>query len=393
MAEESQDGQEKTEDPSQRKLEKSAEDGKVLTSKEMFVFTSMFAAFVLMFVTPLFAQKVLAYWSRLFHFTRPDDLMTLAFERFYELIFSIIIAGLFVGVPMIVIVIGTQVAVGGLNFAPKAFNFKGNRLNPLQGFKRMFGTKGLMELTKSILKVVLLFVIAAVTIYALLPSVLELPSRDLVTATIASLLNFPFLLGMLLIILAIIAMIDYFWQRHTHIQSLRMTKQEVKDEYKQTEGSPEVKAKIRRMQMETAANAGRQQAALNDVPDATAVITNPTHFAVALKYEVGSSEAPKILAMGRGNMAHQIIDRAKGADVTVFRSPLLARALYYTGEIGAEIAEQLYQAVAIVLAYLYRIDRGEVLSEPEVEIPESLRFTENGQPLKGENSNRANYEA
>ena len=393
MAEESQDGQEKTEDPSQRKLEKSAEDGKVLTSKEMFVFTSMFAAFVLMFVTPLFAQKALAYWSRLFHFTRPDDLMTMAFERFYELIFSIIIAGLFVGVPMIVIVIGTQVAVGGLNFAPKAFNFKGNRLNPLQGFKRMFGTKGLMELTKSILKVVLLFAIAAVTIYALLPSVLELPSRDLGTATIASLLNFPFLLGMLLIILAIIAMIDYFWQRHTHIQSLRMTKQEVKDEYKQTEGSPEVKAKIRRMQMETAANAGRQQAALDDVPDATAVITNPTHFAVALKYEVGSSEAPKILAMGRGNMAHQIIERANGADVTVFRSPLLARALYYTGEIGAEIAEQLYQAVAVVLAYLYRVDKGEVLAEPEVEIPESLRFTENGQPLKGENSNRANYEA
>jgi len=393
MAEESQDGQEKTEDPSQRKLEKSAEDGKVLTSKEMFVFTSMFAAFVLMFVTPLFAQKALAYWSRLFHFTRPDDLMTMAFERFYELIFSIIIAGLFVGVPMIIIVIGTQVAVGGLNFAPKALNFKGNRLNPLQGFKRMFGTKGLMELTKSILKVVLLFAIAAVTIYALLPSVLELPSRDLGTATIASLLNFPFLLGMLLIILAIIAIIDYFWQRHTHIQSLRMTKQEVKDEYKQTEGSPEVKAKIRRMQMETAANAGRQQAALDDVPDATAVITNPTHFAVALKYEVGSSEAPKILAMGRGNMAHQIIERANGADVTVFRSPLLARALYYTGEIGAEIAEQLYQAVAVVLAYLYRVDRGEVLAEPEVEIPESLRFTENGQPLKGENSNRANYEA
>ena len=393
MAEESQDGQEKTEDPSQRKLEKSAEDGKVLTSKEMFVFTSMFAAFVLMFVTPLFAQKALAYWSRLFHFTRPDDLMTMAFERFYELIFSIIIAGLFVGVPMIIIVIGTQVAVGGLNFAPKAFNFKGNRLNPLQGFKRMFGTKGLMELTKSILKVVLLFAIAAVTIYALLPSVLELPSRDLGTATIASLLNFPFLLGMLLIILAIIAMIDYFWQRHTHIQSLRMTKQEVKDEYKQTEGSPEVKAKIRRMQMETAVNSGRQQAALDDVPDATAVITNPTHFAVALKYEVGSSEAPKILAMGRGNMAHQIIERANGADVTVFRSPLLARALYYTGEIGAEIAEQLYQAVAVVLAYLYRVDKGEVLAEPEVEIPESLRFTENGQPLKGENSNRANYEA
>ena len=393
MAEESQDGQEKTEDPSQRKLEKSAEDGKVLTSKEMFVFTSMFAAFLLMFVTPLFAQKALSYWSRLFHFTRPDDLMTMAFERFNDLVFSIIITGLFVGIPMMIIVIATQVAVGGLNFAPKALNFKGNRLSLLQGFKRMFGPKGLMELVKSVLKVVLLFSIAAGVIYVRLPSVLQLPSRDLETATIASLLNFPFLLGMLLIILAIIAMIDYFWQRFTHIQSLRMTKQEVKDEYKQTEGSPEVKAKIRRMQMETAANAGRQQAALDDVPEATAVITNPTHFAVALKYEVGSSEAPRILAMGRGNMAHQIIERAKGADVTVFRSPLLARALYYTGEIGAEITEQLYQVVAVVLAYLYRVDKGEALIEPEIEIPETLRFTENGQPLTAKNGNRTDYEA
>ena len=353
----------------------------------------MFAAFLMMFVTPFFAQKALSYWSRLFHFTRPDDLITMIFERFYELILSIIISGLVIGVPMIIIVIGTQVAVGGLNFAPKALNFKGNRLNPLQGFKRMFGTKGLMELTKSVLKVVLLFSIAAVVIYARLPSVLQLPSRDLGAATISSLLNFPFLLGMLLIILAIIAMIDYFWQRHTHIQSLRMTKQEVKDEYKQTEGSPEVKAKIRRMQMETAANASRQQAALSDVPDATAVITNPTHFAVALKYEVGSSEAPRILAMGRGNMAHQIIDRAKASNVTMFRSPLLARALYFTGEIGSEIAEQLYQAVAVVLAYLYRVDKGEALAEPDVEIPEEMKFSENGQSLAAKNNNRTDYEA
>ena len=380
MAEESQDGQEKTEDPSQRKLEKSAEDGKVLSSKEMFVFTTMFAAFVLMFVTPMFAQTALAYWSRLFHFNRPDDLMTMMIERFADLIWAVVITSLVVGIPMMVIVIGTQAAVGGLNFAPKAMNFKGNRLSPIEGFKRMFGSKGLMELVKSLLKVILLFGIAAVVIYARLPGVLELPSRDLVTATVASLLNFPIVLGALLVILAIIAAIDYFWQRHVHIQSLRMTKQEVK-------------AKIRRMQMETATNAGRQQAALDDVPNATAVITNPTHFAVALKYEVGSSEAPRILAMGRGHMAHQIIDRANGADVTVFRSPLLARALYYTGEIGAEITEQLYQAVAVVLAYLYRIDKGEALAEPDVDIPEDLHFTEHGQSMKEDRNQRGGYEA
>ena len=128
-------------------------------------------------------------------------------------------------------------------------------------------------------------------------------------------------------------------------------------------------------------------------PSTTAVITNPTHFAVALKYEVGSSEAPRILAMGRGNMAHQIIDRAKGADVTVFRSPLLARALYYTGEIGAEITEQLYQAVAVVLAYLYRVDKGEALAEPEVDIPEDLQFTETGQSMRDDRNQRGGYDA
>ena len=160
MAEESQDGQEKTEDPSQRKLEKSAEDGKVLSSKEMFVFTTMFAAFVLMFVTPMFAQTALAYWSRLFHFNRPDDLMTMMIERFADLIWAVVITSLVVGIPMMVIVIGTQAAVGGLNFAPKAMNFKGNRLSPIEGFKRMFGSKGLMELVKSLLKVILLFSLA-----------------------------------------------------------------------------------------------------------------------------------------------------------------------------------------------------------------------------------------
>ena len=181
--------------------------------------------------------------------------------------------------------------------------------------------------------------------------------------------------------LAVIALLDFLGQRHTHIKSLKMSKQDQKDEYKQTEGSPEVKAKIRRMQMESSANASRQQTALNDVPSATAIITNPTHFAVALKYDVGSSQAPKILAMGRGRIAEMIIERGNNADVTVFRSPLLARALFFSGEIGGEIPEMLYQAVAIVLAYIYRVDRGEDLERPDVELPDDMRFDEFGKPL------------
>ena len=379
MAEESQDGQDKTEEPSQRKIDKAKEDGKVLTSKEMFVFSSMAGGFLLMFIAPMVTQQLLSTWSQLFHFTRPDDLSTMIAERFSMIVYAVIFTSLFIGIPLLIITFFTQIGVGGLNFALKAAQFKGNKINPISGLKRMFSLKSLVELAKAILKVVLLFGMSAAIIYMQLPSILQLPMRDLDVAVSSAMVNFLLMLGALLIVLLLIAAIDYFYQRYEHIQSLRMTKQEVKDEYKQTEGSPEVKAKIRRMQMETAANGSRQAAALDNVPDATAVITNPTHFAIALKYEVGSSQAPEVVAMGRGQMAHRIIEKAEESSVTVFRAPVLARALYYTSDIGTEISERLYQAVAVVLAYLYRIDKGELLETPEIEVPEELQFDEFGQ--------------
>ena len=245
--------------------------------------------------------------------------------------------------------------------------------------------KALVELLKAILKVTLLFGTAGYVVHSYIDDMLQLPFRSLAQAIQSAGMIFPSLLAALLVVLALIALLDYTWQKYTHTKSLKMTKQELKDEFKQTEGSPEVKAKIRRMQMETAAKAARQQAALDDVSSATAIITNPTHFAVALKYDVGSTDAPKILAMGRGRMAEMIISRANDARVTIFSNPLLARALYFSGEIGAEIPEKLYQAVAVVLAYIFRIDRGEDVLPPEVELPQDLVFDENGQPMTGGN--------
>ena len=135
--------------------------------------------------------------------------------------------------------------------------------------------------------------------------------------------------------------------------------------------------------MEASANAAKQASALNDVKDATAVITNPTHFAIALKYEVGSKGAPTILALGKGAMAKAIMERAEQANITLFRSPLLARALFFTGEIGQEISDKLYTAVAVALAYIYKIDRGEFASEPEIIVPEDMQFNEYGELLEG----------
>ena len=383
MAEESEDGQEKTEEPTSRKLEKAAEEGQVLSSKEMYVFTGIIMLFGLVYLIPYFSQMLLSYWAMFFDWSDiVNDKKSMLDILYYALRFIVTIIFI-VSIPIFFVVILTQIAVGGINFAPKALQFKGKKINPIEGLKRMFSQKALAELVKAILKVLLLFGLTAVVVYERLDDMIQLTERELSQAVIVMGESFPQLLFILLVGLAIIAAIDYFWQRHIFIQGLRMTKQEIKDEFKQTEGSPEVKAKIRRKQMEASANAAKQASALDDVKDATAVITNPTHFAIALKYEVGSKGAPIILALGKGPMAKAIMDRAEQANITLFRSPLLARALFFTGEIGQEISDKLYTAVAVALAYIFKIDRGEFASEPEIIVPEDMQFNEYGELLEG----------
>ena len=386
MAEESSDGQEKTEDPSQRKISKSLEEGKVLKSPEVMIFTSLLAGLVLMFALPGFVHSGLSVWGSFFRFESSADLNHQALSNISAFLEILVTIGVVLGIPLAIVAILTQRAVGGrFNFAPKAATFKAQKINPITGFGRMFGTKGLVELGKAILKASLLVGVAAIILYSQASTILQLPFRSLAQSLASISLIYPKVLAGLLLVLAVIAFIDFIYQRHTHTKSLKMSKQEQKDENKQTEGSPEVRAKIRRMQMEKSANAARQTAALDDVASSTAVITNPTHFAVALKYDVGSPDAPKILAMGQGHMAAQIIQRANDAKVTIFQNPLLARALYFSGEIGKEIPERLYQAVAVVLAYIYRVDKGEDLERPEVELPDDLRFNEFGNLMSGEN--------
>ena len=382
MAEENEDGQEKTEEPSQRKIEKAKEDGKVLSSKEMFVFTNISMGLVLMFAFFLVARQYLFEWADLFVFdsdTKLDDLYSI--KSNYALWYYLKVSLLF-GTPIFLVTLGTQIAVGGINFAPKAMSFKGSKLNPIKGFKNIISMKSLVELGKSILKVCLLMGTATYVIYLYLPTIIRISDGNLNSALETLKKLFPLLLIASLIALATIAAIDYFWQRYQHIESLRMTRQEQKDEFKQTEGSPEVKQKIRQKQMEASMASAAQRKSVENVSEATAIITNPTHFAVALKYIVGEPGAPEVVAMGRGNIAQEIISRGKEKNITVYRSPLLARALFFTSEIGKEISEKLYSAVAVALAYIYKIDRGELVDEPQIDIPEDLRFNENGKAMK-----------
>ena len=384
MAEENRDGQEKTEEPTQQRLQKAAEDGQLLTSKEVMVFTTLAAGLLLYIGLSPFLSIGLNTWAQLFVIDSLENLHTLGLAKVRHGFWLVVLATLIIGIPLVIVTILTQVAVGGLNFSNKAYSFKSSRINPISGMKRIFSIKGLVELGKAVLKVVLLFGIGALVILQQLPSIIQLSASSLGQSIGRVAQLFPYLVGALLIVLLIIGAIDYAWQRHSHKKSLMMTLKEVKDESKQTHGSPEVRAKIRRMQMQKSQESAQQRDALDNVGSATAVITNPTHFAVALKYTAGQAGAPKVVAMGRGQIALQIIDRAKEAHVTTLRIPMLARALYFTSEIGGEIAEGLYNAVAVILAYVFRIDSGERLDMPELTLPPGMCFDENGNPEQGE---------
>ena len=370
--------QEKTEDPTPKRLEKAFEDGQVLSSKELFVFSTLFTGLILYFFSVGSAGQILGEWGGFFTFNMSEfegELTRLSYQAVRYILFY----GLLFGVPLFVIVLFTQGALAGrINFAPKALEFKGSRINPLKGLKRMFSLKSLVELVKSILKVILLIGSAAFIINSQISTLLTASDSNIIHGVSRAHSLFISLFIALLIVLVLIALIDVIWQRYQHIEQLKMSLQDVKDENKQTEGSPEVKAKIRRLQMASAAQAARQRSALEDVPQATAIITNPTHFAVALKYDVGERGAPVILAMGRGKLAEDIIEIGSRENIAIFQSPFLARALFFTGDIGQEIREELFNAVAAVLAFIFRLANGEDVAAPEIEIPENLKFTETG---------------
>ena len=378
MAEENQDGQEKTEEPTQRRLDKAAEEGRVLTSKEMMVFSTLSFALLMYLGLAPFVSGPIDAWGSLFIIDSGMNLDTLGLAKVRRAFGMLVMATIIVGVPLAIVVIMTQAAVGGVNFSSQAMHFKPNRIDPLAGLKRMFSVKGLVELGKAVLKVSLLFSIGGLIIYAQLPKLVYLSAGSLAQGIGRASATFPILVGGLLVALFIIAVIDFAWQKHTHMQSLRMTIKEVKDDSKQSEGSPEVKAKIRRMQYQQSQDSARQREALDNVPNATAIITNPTHFAVALQYTTGQAGAPTVLAMGKGVLAQQIIERGADANVRTLRIPMLARALYFTSEIGGEISEALYNAIAIVLAYVFRVNNGETLEMPELTLPPEVRFDEFG---------------
>ena len=232
-----------------------------------------------------------------------------------------------------------------------------------------------MELLKSILKVVFLFGTSFYLLYYKTNDIIQLSTETFENSLITAARFFPILILVLLIVLLLIAILDWIWQKYSFIKSLRMSRQDLKDENKETEGSPEVKAKIKRLQMETVKKAIKQSESVENVKEANAVIVNPTHFAVALKYDVGSPGAPQVLSMGRGLIAQKIIDKAKENKITVFRHT--KSIIFYIRNWFRNIRKTLYCS-SYSSAYIYKINNGESLEEPDINLPEELQFNEDG---------------
>jgi flagellar biosynthetic protein FlhB len=304
---------------------------------------------------------------------------TIILSRLKESIIALFLIGMAIGIPMLVLTIAVQGAMGGLNWAPKAMAFKPDKMDPLKGLKRMVSMKSLVELGKALMKVGLLGGAAYGVVMSMIPEMDLMYTMPVGTSIGLFQSGVIKLLSALIVGLLIIGAVDLGYQIYSLNKSLKMSRQELKDEFKQTEGSPELKGAIRRRQMEASQGATRAKA-LDDVPNATAVITNPTHFAIALRYDPEQADAPVVLAMGKGAMAHRIMERAAAARVTTVQAPPLARALYFTGQIGQMIPESLFVAVAAILAHVYRLDHDMPTEMPNLEIPKELRLDEHGRP-------------
>lgn len=370
---EADSGQDKTEDPTPRRQEQARERGQVVTSKEVFVAIGIAVGALLVAMAGAAIPHAAEGFAAALRLAPGDPGAQLG-PALASAAWQVGLVGAGFGALTLVITVLAQVVVGGLNFAPAAMAPKLERISPAKGLARMVSMRALVELAKAVVKIGLLSVAAGWVLFARLPQLGALWDTHVAGALGVLARISAELLATLAVVLAVIAALDWAWQRFSHSQSLRMTLQEVRDERKDTDGSPEVKGRMRQLQMQAARRAGRERASLRDVGRATAVITNPVHFAVALRYVPGETPAPVIVSMARGPMALDLREAARKAGITRLDLPPLARALYFTGAPGAEIDVRLFAAVATVLAHVHRLDRGLAAEMPDILLPEGLHF-------------------
>ncbi|MFC3853344.1 flagellar biosynthesis protein FlhB [Salinispirillum marinum] len=379
MAEDQDSSQEKTEEPTPRKLEKAREDGQVARSQELATTVLLFAAAMASIIfAPVVSRNMLDV--AVFNFTFDESAAGDPAFMFGHLAESFRVMGL-VTAPffaiMVIAAFAGPLGLGGWNFTTKSLMPKGSRIDPLAGLKRMFSMNSLVELIKGYAKVGVISVIAVLILWSQvdeLRAIAREPTRLAIVHS-ATIIGWSFLL--MALSTAVIAAVDIPYQIYSHTKKLKMTFQEIKDEYKNTEGKPEVKAKIRQLQRQL--SEGRM---MSDVPKADVIITNPEHFSVALQYDPNSMPAPLLLAKGVDEVAFKIREIGRENGVSIIEMPPLARALYYHTKVGEEIPAELYLAVAQVLAYVFQMNearKGRMPPperKPKVDIPPDFRRDE-----------------
>ncbi|MCM8565392.1 flagellar biosynthesis protein FlhB [Thauera linaloolentis] len=368
---------EKTEAPSPRRLEQAREEGQVPQSRELSTF------FVT--ITGVLALWMLGGWmaERLAGLVRTG----FAFER--DTAFDVVLmigvlrgqlsGALLMLMPLFLVLllaaVAAPIALGGLNFAPKALGPNFGRMNPLKGLGRMFSAHGLMEMVKAILKSLIIGGVASMVLWSNKDHLFDLMVMP-IEAGMADFSGTVILAAVLIAAsLGLLALMDVPFQLWQYNKKLRMTKEEVRREGKEQEGDPQIKARVRAMQREMA-----RRRMMAEVPNADVVVTNPTHFSVALKYDAERMGAPVVVAKGRGEMALKIRELAREHDVPLLEAPPLARALYKHCELEQAIPAALYTVVAEVMAYVYQLDTWMKQGGLPPQMPASLAVPEGMDP-------------
>lgn len=347
-------GGDKTEKATPKKRQDARKKGQVFQSKEIS------SAMVLMFVFVAlrilgssiynqianFAKKVYTEYPKIDNLYMPDILLRIFFDSimvFFKATAPILAVALLTGL----IVNYAQV---GFLFTLEMLKPKFDRINPISGFKRMFSMRGAMELLKAVLKIVIIGYVAYAYINSQTVTILSLMDMDIISIASFIVLTSLNIAIRICVVLILLGIFDFGYQWWDYEKNLKMSKQEVKEEYKQTEGNPEIKSKIKQKQRQMS-----MRRMMQEVPKADVIITNPTHFACALKYDSAVSQAPMLIAKGQDYLAMRIKEVAKESKVEIVENKPLARSIYETVEIGQAIPQELYQAVAEVLAFVYNL--------------------------------------
>ncbi|MCF6202557.1 MAG: flagellar biosynthesis protein FlhB [Methylococcaceae bacterium] len=370
------DSGDKTEEPTAKRIADARKKGQIPRSKELNTFVALMTGSVmLMFTGESICKGLIQIIRKQFKLKRDvffDDASLVIYFK------QVLLDGMLLIVPLVlamgIVALLTPIMMGGWNFSTDSMSPKISKMNPVSGLKRMFGVQGWVELLKSIVKIVLVFSVAGSLFKGYLDQFMALSSLSLNNAMInaSDIILFGFLI--LSSTLIVIVAIDVPYQLWNNNKQLKMSKQEVKDESKQQEGNPEIKGQIRRKQMEMS-----QQRMMDEVPKADVIVTNPTHYAIALKYDPLGSGAPVMVAKGVDLIAAQIRNSAMGADVPLVAAPPLARALFYSAELGEEIPKGLFLAVAQILAYVFQLkaateNNGEKPFPPrDIKVPDDFR--------------------